>query len=81
MVIFQLLGSDPMLIDWEWFFADSELPDMQKEIDHIKNVLGQNAEVQAQQQALANEQAMMEQLKIEKEITTPDVKPQAGGKK
>ena len=81
MVIFQLLGGNPQLIDWEWFFADSDLPDMQKEIDHLKNVLGQNAELQAQQQALANEQAMLDQLKTEKEITTPEQTAQAGGKK
>ena len=71
LVIFQLLGSNPQLINWDWMLSDSELPDIQKQIDHIKTVLGQNAELQAQQQALANDQAMMQQLLLEKQYNTP----------
>lgn len=71
LVIYQILGSRPELVNWEWMLSDSELPDIQKQIDHLNNVLQQNADVQAQQQALANEQAMLEQLNLEKQYSTP----------
>lgn len=81
MVLFQLLGGNPQLIDWEWMLADVDLVDVQKQIDHLKNVLGQNAEVQAQQQALAQESELLNQLAIEKQITAPAPEKQGGGKK
>ena len=80
LVIFQLLGGNPELVDWDWMLSDSELPDIQKEIDHLQRVLGQNAELQARQTALGEDQAMLEQLAMEKQITEP-AKPQVGGKK
>jgi len=51
----------PELINWEWLLKDSELSDVEEQIDYIKQRLGlmaQQAEVQQQMQmeAFANEQ-------------------------
>ena len=68
LMIFEILGRDPSLVDWEWMLRDSELNDVDVQIEHIQNVLNQNQQQQAEESAMQNKERVLENLKREREI-------------
>lgn len=54
-----------------WLLKDSDLPDIQEQIDYMNQVLGLQADAAAQQQALMEHSTILEQLQAEKELKSP----------
>jgi len=68
LMIFEILGRDPQLVDWNWMLKDSELNDVDTQIDHIQGVLQQSAEQQAEEGAMQNQERVLDNLKKEQEM-------------
>ena len=66
LVLAQMLPRE--LINWEWLLKDSELPDVQEQIDYIKQMLVQMAQQQEVQNQMAIEQFAQQQAQAEAEM-------------
>ena len=66
LVLAQMLPRE--LINWEWLLKDSELPDVQEQIDYIKQMLTQMAQQQEVQNQMAIEQFAQQQAQAEAEM-------------
>jgi hypothetical protein len=69
LALVQIIGMQ--MINPEWLLKDSDLPDIQEQIDYMNQMLGIQAEQSAQQQALQEHSTMLEQLQAEKELKSP----------
>jgi len=65
------------VIDWDWLFANSDLGDMSKQLEKIKQVLGQMSEQQQEAGALQRLNAILDTTKKNVELQdVPDTLPQ-----
>ena len=51
----------PEFVNWAWILKDSELPDVEEQIEYIKMVTGQMQQQQARQQAMQEDQIFHQQ--------------------
>jgi len=59
---------NPQLVNWEWVLKDSDLPDVQEQIDYINMMMGLQAQQQAQQQGMMEDQYASQQAAQEQQI-------------
>lgn len=65
----------PELVNWEWILKDIELPDVQEQIDYIKRILGIQSQQAAEDRALAQEEAITNQVIAEQQAAQPPAQP------
>lgn len=66
----------PEYVNWTWILKDLELPDVEEQIEYIQMITGQMQEQQAMQTAMAEDQAITQQLLAEKQLKEPAEKSQ-----
>ena len=66
LALLQILGAQ--FIDIEWLLKDSDLPDVEQQIEYWKKMMGMQADAGARQQALAEQAEILNQLKQEQEL-------------
>ena len=70
----------PELVNWKWILKDSELPDINEQIEYIDMVMGMQQEQAAMQTAMQEDQAITQQLLAEKQLKEPIEKPEQKSK-
>lgn len=58
----------PEYVNWSWILKDMELPDIEEQIEYIRMVTGMQADAQAMQQVMSEDQAVTQQLLAEKQL-------------
>lgn len=71
----------PELVNWAWILKDMELPDIQEQIDYANAVLGIQSQQAAEDRALAQEEAVTNQVIAERQAAQPPVQQNNNDKK
>jgi hypothetical protein len=72
----------PELVNWAWILKDSDLPDINEQIEYISMMMGIQQDQTAMQTAMQEDQAITQQLLAEKQLKEePKQEAKAKGKK